>query len=1095
VPQASEETQLSDPRLDKWSCIELQVLDKLSDIEANSASPKAFLTQSIDSLLDSLGLDGGVAVVDLPPESSPTTIVRGSAGPQVNSLLPLRPTTDHDLEQNEPQVSLFETPPCGWISIPLPGKGRRLGRLVLASVRRRHPDQRQIALLQAVGKRLGLTLDHMSHHQSSQQRITQLAAINRASTAMASTLDAEQVYATLFSQVRQVLEFDWAGLVLLDQENRPVLHLSMGFPLPGYKVGAQIAANQAPVGWASRYQRALVRPLIVDSPPDPQFSDDSVLLTAGMQADITVPLFLGDRCLGAISLASQEPLIYTRADLQVLRQVSDQVAIALENARRYENEQRRARQLGQITRLVQDAAAALEVERQLQILCEAQSIFAQGTFAVGLLHEDKLDWHPQQIEMPQELTPVIEQTLLTGRSQTRIDNPLERSIIAVPLRISDQTTGVIVLYGAAGENLEQSGQHLLETLAAQTSVTLRNAHLFEMTMRQGTLLEQRANRLAHILETSYDVLRLRPQTRDLWTQVCQIAQYALGFQIVAIYGLDNQHTLSLRALVGSESPLDHQTCPAAEFDRLLSPHARSSRSYYVRHSGPLQPNSPTALHCLAQAGFDTSDGDSTGTLLAPIEAPDGQSVGYLALGKPRDGLVPSLETILTVEIFVNQVAIARENARLFAALEERLSQARRVNELDALHRLATAVSSTLDIEHIQLAALTEITHALRSDTSAIWLLSPQGDAVEPVIICSERDAPPGSCCPLIRAEQLTAVQAKGRPLLLNSPEPESAGPRLPEPNTTQIALGDTFSSGLLAPMSVRGQGVGVIGAFRQTKGQFDRQDLTLLDSMASTVAMAIQNARLYAESKAFANELAASQAQLVQSAKLAATGQLAASIAHEINNPLQAVQSCVYLIADGAPQDDPNFKYVNIARQELERIARIVGRMLDFHHPGTETRRAIDVNDLIENVLALVHKRLQHSNIVVQADLAPDLPKVQAVSDHIKQVLLNLFLNAIEAMPQGGLLCVRTSSRHPADKWLIISIQDDGVGMGAEDLAHLFEPFYTSKPSGTGLGLSISYDIVAQHGGEILVDSEPGHGSTFTIRLPTSTGAPRWNQN
>jgi len=296
-------------------------------------------------------------------------------------------------------------------------------------------------------------------------------------------------------------------------------------------------------------------------------------------------------------------------------------------------------------------------------------------------------------------------------------------------------------------------------------------------------------------------------------------------------------------------------------------------------------------------------------------------------------------------------------------------------------------------------------------------------------------------------------------------------------------------------MSVRGQGVGVIGAFRQTKGQFDRQDLTLLDSMASTVAMAIQNARLYAESKAFANELAASQAQLVQSAKLAATGQLAASIAHEINNPLQAVQSCVYLIADGAPQDDPNFKYVNIARQELERIARIVGRMLDFHHPGTETRRAIDVNDLIENVLALVHKRLQHSNIVVQADLAPDLPKVQAVSDHIKQVLLNLFLNAIEAMPQGGLLCVRTSSRHPADKWLIISIQDDGVGMGAEDLAHLFEPFYTSKPSGTGLGLSISYDIVAQHGGEILVDSEPGHGSTFTIRLPTSTGAPRWNQN
>jgi signal transduction histidine kinase len=150
---------------------------------------------------------------------------------------------------------------------------------------------------------------------------------------------------------------------------------------------------------------------------------------------------------------------------------------------------------------------------------------------------------------------------------------------------------------------------------------------------------------------------------------------------------------------------------------------------------------------------------------------------------------------------------------------------------------------------------------------------------------------------------------------------------------------------------------------------------------------------------------------------------------------------------------------------------------------------------LIGNVLALAHKRLQHSSIDVQTELAPDLPQIQAVGDHIKQVLLNLFLNALEAMPGGGTLQVRTSSRHPVEKWVNISIQDDGVGIGPEDLAHLFEPFYTTKPSGTGLGLSISYDIVAQHGGQILVDSEPGHGTTFTIQLPTSPGAFRWKQN
>ena len=707
----------------------------------------------------------------------------------------------------------------------------------------------------------------------------------------------------------------------------------------------------------------------------------------------------------------------------------------------------------------------------------------------------------QNIQIPQELDPVIEQTLLTGRSQTQIDNPLEPSILTVPLKISEQTTGMIVLYGAAGENLERSEQHLLETLAAQTSVTLENAHLFEMTLRQGVLLEQRANRLAHILETSYDVLRLRPQSKGLWTQVCHIAQDALGFQIVAIYGLDNQHTLSLRALVGSDSPLDHQTCPATEFDRLLSPHSRISRSYHIRHDElGAHAGSDSACAAWTRQAFEHSDDHPAGTLLAPIEAPDGQIVGYLALGKPRDGRVPSLETIQTVEIFVNQVAIARENARLFAALEERLNQARRVNELAALHRLSTAVSSTLETEHIQHAAISEIAHALRPDVSCDLAALPARRA-DPA-----RGRPPRArfrprpASPLIHPEHLAAVIQGGRPQLLSSPGPEthadSRDHRALRVRFGTDRAGRQFESALLAPMSVRDQKIGVIGVFAQSRGQFDRQDLTLLDSMASTVAMAIENARLYAESKAFAKELAASQAQLVQSAKLAATGQLAASIAHEINNPLQAVQSCVYLIADGRAAGRPKrqIRQHCPARTRPHRAHRRTDARLSpsGHRGATGNRRQrLDrerAGPGSQTPAAQQHRRPDRSR-------SQTCPTIQAVGDHIKQVLLNLFLNALEAMPQGGTLQVRTKSLLPEDKGVIISIQDNGVGMGPEDLAHLFEPFYTTKPSGTGLGLSISYDIVAQHGGEILVDSEPGQGTTFTIRLPTSTGAQAWNKN
>jgi two-component system NtrC family sensor kinase len=288
-------------------------------------------------------------------------------------------------------------------------------------------------------------------------------------------------------------------------------------------------------------------------------------------------------------------------------------------------------------------------------------------------------------------------------------------------------------------------------------------------------------------------------------------------------------------------------------------------------------------------------------------------------------------------------------------------------------------------------------------------------------------------------------------------------------------------------MSVRDLKIGVIGAVATQGRVFDDKDLALLNSMASTVAIAIENARLYAESKAFAKELAASQAQLLQSTKLAATGKLAASIAHEINNPLQALQSCIYLIADGASPSDPNVQYINIARDELDRIARIVGRMLDFHQIKPEKQESTDLDILIQNTRDRVNKRLQHSHIQVQTELASDLASVYAVRDHIKQVLLNLILNAMEAMPDGGVLKIRTMQSD--SEWVNLAIQDNGTGIEPENMAHLFEPFYTTKPQGTGLGLSVSYDLVARQGGQLLVDSTPGEGTTFTIHLPAYRGS------
>lgn len=225
------------------------------------------------------------------------------------------------------------------------------------------------------------------------------------------------------------------------------------------------------------------------------------------------------------------------------------------------------------------------------------------------------------------------------------------------------------------------------------------------------------------------------------------------------------------------------------------------------------------------------------------------------------------------------------------------------------------------------------------------------------------------------------------------------------------------------------------------------------------------------------------RAQLIQSEKMAATGRLAASIAHEINNPLQALSGCIDL-AQATADPDKVRRYLTMASGELERLAGIVRRMIDFYRPSRAERAQLDVRALMEDVLLLSGKRLQHAHVNVTTEWQPDLPLISGVADQLKQVFLNFILNAVEAMPQGGRLDIRGQTLEDGGKWVIVSIADNGAGIPPQDLDKIFEPFFTTKSTGTGLGLAVCHSIIAQHGGRVILDSAPGHGTMFTIWLP-----------
>jgi len=256
----------------------------------------------------------------------------------------------------------------------------------------------------------------------------------------------------------------------------------------------------------------------------------------------------------------------------------------------------------------------------------------------------------------------------------------------------------------------------------------------------------------------------------------------------------------------------------------------------------------------------------------------------------------------------------------------------------------------------------------------------------------------------------------------------------------------------------------------------------LLKIVASQVAIAVENARLYEGVKRQMAELRETQSQLVHAAKLAALGEMAAQVAHEINNPLTSVLGFASLLSEDLPSDNAMREPINLIVTEATRARDIVRDLLDFSRQRPFVPQEVDLNQVLREVIGLVrHQGVQ--SVTIEERYAEALPVVEVDPGRMKQVFLNLAHNAIQAMPQGGFLTVRTSA---APREVAVIVTDTGTGIAPQNLVRIFEPFFTTKPevSGTGLGLSVSLGIVRQHGGTIEVTSEVDKGSTFTVRIP-----------
>ena len=469
-----------------------------------------------------------------------------------------------------------------------------------------------------------------------------------------------------------------------------------------------------------------------------------------------------------------------------------------------------------------------------------------------------------------------------------------------------------------------------------------------------------------------------------------------------------------------------------------------------------------------------SDGNNMRSLLvAPLRS-QARNLGTLSVISAHPAAF-STEDERLLEGLANQAAVAIQNAKLYE--DERLQR----SLVEMLAQGAVVINRRLDLNVVLDEILDQIMQVVPCRFANIMLI--EDDHLHMARYRTRRMETgifhrPPELLPLAMPSWQQMLQTRS-PLLISDTRQD--------PMWKPLETGDWARSYLGLPLQIGNEVIGFLNLNEDYPEAFSSQYAKALISFAAHAAIAIHNARLYQELQRALTQERNMRDQLVRADRLASMGRLTASLAHEINNPLQGISLCLERIGFYTGQPGKQREYVGRAESEVNRLAQMVRQILDYQSPTQEEKSLVDLRQLEADVLLLSQKRLQRARVQVVHSWEPGLPRIEARPAQLKQVLLNLVLNSLEAMPDGGQLSIRGYCLEQEPEWLRLEVSDNGAGIDAKDLEHIYEPFYSTKSTGTGLGLWVSHSIVIAHAGRMAVESSPGKGTTVRVWLPVPT--------
>jgi signal transduction histidine kinase len=474
-----------------------------------------------------------------------------------------------------------------------------------------------------------------------------------------------------------------------------------------------------------------------------------------------------------------------------------------------------------------------------------------------------------------------------------------------------------------------------------------------------------------------------------------------------------------------------------------------------------------------------SEGRQHGHLSFPLIARQGIA-GTICLFCPDDFRVDDTDLSLWEDVgrLIGRVV---DDANLYAQLQQQRDL------MQALYDISNHLATSLDLAWVLARVLNLSISATEADDGSIFLLPVAGTSAARILRRDLSSTEADEAIARVMTQGLAGWVVRHKTGTIVSDT--SRDPRW-------VSFPDESNppgSALVVPLMAEGQVLGVLTLSHPERAHFQERHLVLTLAIAHQASSAIEKARLYKEVRHMADvleqrveertrELRETQAQLIHAEKLAALGELAAGVAHEINNPLHILQAYLEYLVTQFKEGDPILELLTPMHNSLDSIAHLTTQLRDFSRPAVGERKLLDINEVLSKVLQLAYKELMHSRVKVQESLSSNLPLVRGDNRQLEQVFLNLILNARDAMPGGGQLTIETS----ADTRTVYSkFVDTGTGIAVDDLSRIFEPYFTTKADrGTGLGLAICQRIVGQHGGKIEVVSELGRGAMFTIQLP-----------